>query len=118
MILSKEQRRIIMDANPPEIERVHSQHMYIDWSWRGCGFGQLDIVLDKENGKITCSNELMSRKRVRQILHAYADFLADRIILDDDKDGGPPVDYLLELDQQRIDNLNWLSDCKIEKDHG
>lgn len=69
---------------PIEISSVHGANAYFDWSWAGRGFGQLSFSLNRETGKLTCMNECMSRKSVRELLHAFADHIADNCILEDE----------------------------------
>lgn len=69
---------------PIEITGIHSASAYFDWSWAGRGFGQLSFSFDRETGKITCNNECMSRESVRELLHAFADHLADTMELEDE----------------------------------
>ena len=65
----------------PTIEFLFGFNMYCDWHWPGCGFGQLDFKFDPETNQIHCGNECMSRDAVRKMLHSFADFVADRAIL-------------------------------------
>lgn len=81
-----EDRKKLMEENNPEISSIHWANVYFDWSWIGCGFGQLSFSLNKETGKLVCSNEFMSRESVRKILHALADHVADNCELLDDRD--------------------------------
>jgi hypothetical protein len=83
-MLSPEEREIIMAENPPVIDGIHYGGCYFDWGWKGCGFGQLDFRVDRETGEIRVANECMSRERVRSILIALANHIADNAILDDD----------------------------------
>lgn len=70
---------------PIEISSVHHANVYFDWCWNGFGFGQLSFSVDKVTGEIACMNECMSRDRVRELLHAFADHIADKAVL---LDGG------------------------------
>lgn len=79
-----EERRKLMAENPPEIDGIHWGNAYFDWGWKGCGFGQLDFRFDRETGKIHIANECMDRERVRAILVAFANHIADHGILDDE----------------------------------
>lgn len=78
-----------MKQNPPTVNWIHNSAAYFDWSWQGCGFGQLSFSFDREKNEITCMNECMGRERVREILHAYADFIADHAILEDQSEDEP-----------------------------
>lgn len=80
--MTAEERRAAMEANPPVIEAIHHANVYFDWSWNGCGFGQLSFLFDRNTGKIECMNECMSRERVRALLHALVDHVADNMELD------------------------------------
>jgi hypothetical protein len=82
--MTPEERSQIMADHPPEIGSIHWGSCYFDWSWKGCGFGQLDFRVDRETGTIAIANECMSRDRVRTILRALADHIADNAILDDE----------------------------------
>lgn len=68
---------------PIVVHGVHHAQAYFDWGWQGCGFGQLSFSMDK-GGKITCMNECMGREAVRKLLHAFADYVADNAVLDDE----------------------------------
>ena len=74
-------RNLLANSSLPTFTMAHSFYMYGDWFWPGCGFGQIDFIFDEEKNTLTCSNECMSRNSVRKILHAFADFIADRAIL-------------------------------------
>ena len=66
-----------------EIAKVfHGAHFR--WSQPGCGFGELYISVD-DCGRIHVDNECMSREWVRAALHAFADYIADTAILEDEK---------------------------------
>lgn len=93
--MTPEERAEHMRQNPPVVDGLHQARMYFDWRWSGCGFGQLDVFQSKD-GVLTIDNECMSRDRVRAILHALADFIADRAILRDSPEDVPPVDYAAE----------------------
>ena len=99
--LTLEQRLQLMDANAPEVDFVHSCKTYFDWSWTGCGFGQLSINYDEQTGEFTAMNECMGRESVRKFLHALADYVADRVVLIDEvqTDAGPLIDSRAELDE-------------------
>ncbi len=88
--MTPEERRAVRDANPPEVTSVMETSMYFNWGWKGCGFGQLQLILSDDRTKIECHNEHMSRDSVRKILHAYADFLATHVILVDNPEDVPP----------------------------
>ena len=75
--MSPEERAEIMAKNPPEVTGLHWAKAYFDWSWMGCGFGQLSFDFDQETGAITCMDEHMGQERVRALLHALADHIAD-----------------------------------------
>lgn len=87
--MTAEERAAIMAANPPTIEGVHGAHAYFDWGWKGCGFGQLSFSVNAKTGEINCSNECMGREKVRAILHALADHIADKCVLDCDPETHP-----------------------------
>lgn len=69
---------------PIEISSIHNANVYFDWSWAGRGFGQLSFSMNKETGEIRCMNEYMSRESVRELLHAFADHIADNCMLEDE----------------------------------
>ena len=80
--MTPEERVQTMKDNPPVIEDLFSANAYFGWSWKGCGFGQLSFSRDKD-GKLTCMNECLSREYVRDILHAFADHIANEVELID-----------------------------------
>ena len=67
----------------PTIDEVFSAGAYFSWDWPKCGFGQLSFSKElTENGvELTCMNECMNREAVRKLLHAFADFVADNVVL-------------------------------------
>lgn len=83
-MMSMEERLKVMSENPPKIDSVHHGYAYFDWAWKGCGFGQLDFRVNRKEGTIHIANECMSRERVREILVAFANHIADVGILDDE----------------------------------
>jgi len=66
-----------------EISKV-MRGMHFRWSQPGCGFGELYVSVD-DCGIIRVDNECMSREWVRAALHAFADYVADTAILEDDQ---------------------------------
>jgi hypothetical protein len=80
--LTPEERKEIMAKNPPLIAGIHSANAYFDWQWQGCGFGQLAFSYDRETDEITCSDERMGKERVRTLLYALADHIADNATFD------------------------------------
>ena len=112
-MLSFEERQKIKDENPPKVSWLHNANAYFDWGWEGCGFGQLSFSIDHDTGQITCMNECMSRDSVRKILHAYAEFLADRVVLLDNDDDVPPIDAVAERVQQIKENEEWWAEQQI-----
>jgi hypothetical protein len=85
-MLTREERRAIMDANPPEIDDIFQANAYFGWGWKGCGFGQLSFGIDPETKEITCMNECMSREMVRAILISFANHIADKCVMDCDRE--------------------------------
>lgn len=75
--MTPEERAEIMAKNPPEITSIHYASAYMDWSWMGCGFGQLSFSVNRETGEITFMDECMGKDRVRTILHQLVDHLVD-----------------------------------------
>lgn len=71
-----------------EIDKPFSSNAYFGWGWKGFGFGQLSFSLNPKDNKIYIMNECMGRERVRELLHAYADYIADNGILTDDPING------------------------------
>lgn len=78
--MTPEQRLAIMKANPPHVEMLRCS-LYLNWSWKACGFGQFSLSISPETGEICCDSEGMGRESVRMILHAMADHLADTVKL-------------------------------------
>lgn len=99
--MTPDERKAMMEANPPEVSCVHSARTYFDWGWKGCGFGQLEVFLSKD-GTLIVENECMGRERVRKILHAWADYIADRAVLRDNPEDVPPIDIEAEREADRI----------------
>jgi hypothetical protein len=108
-IAAREKER---EENPPKISGIHWSSLYIDWSWKGCGFGQLQVEVDPDTKDLICNNEYMSRDSIRKLLHAYADFIADRCIMDDTPEDVPPVDYKAE----RIENARLDAEYRAQRE--
>ena len=117
-MLSREERQKIMDENPPEISFIHWTNLYFDWDWQGCGFGQLSISFDDKDCKLTAMNECMGRESIRKFLHAYADYIADRVILLDFPDDVPPIDMKAEYEQAAERQKEFLAKRKIIRRDG
>lgn len=79
-----------MNTNLPKVVETHAAKTFFDWHWAGCGFGQMEVFLSKD-GSLVIDNECLSRERVRKILHAWADYVADRAILRDNPEDVPPI---------------------------
>lgn len=77
--MTREQREKTMKENPPVVTAAHGASAYFDWEWHGCGFGQLSFDFDRGTGLWECSNEGMDPDRVRKLLHAFADYVADNL---------------------------------------
>lgn len=97
--LTREERDLICELNPPEVTFLHSAEFRFDWSWIACGFGQIAVDYDRDNKRIDIHNECMSRDSIRKMLHSLADFIADRAILSDNPEDVPPVDFAAEVDK-------------------
>lgn len=81
------------DPQRPDIaiHDLFSANAYFGWGMKGVGFGQLSFSLDRETGRLSCMNECMSRERVRALLHAFADHVADNVILEETWDDVSPA---------------------------
>ncbi len=62
-----------------EITCIHNLDLSFTWDWEGCGFGGY-WTFKHPDGRIELENECMSRERVRKVLHALADHIADSYI--------------------------------------
>jgi hypothetical protein len=65
-----------MVSPPPKIRALHTASGYFNWSWPSVGVGELSYRT-KSDGDIEFSAENMNAYRVRQLLHAFADVVAD-----------------------------------------
>lgn len=74
----------IKEITTPEIGSVFSGQAYFDWGWKNMGFGQLSFHVNQDTGKVYIGNECMNRETVRSILHAFADYVADNGIMEDE----------------------------------
>ena len=74
--------------NPPICTAVHFADAYFDWSWKGCGYGQLSFSI--KDGVWSCETECMGPEATRKLLHAFADHVADQLepILDAERRQG------------------------------
>ena len=77
--MTAEERKQVMEENPPVVTAAHNAAAYFDWEWHGCGFGQLSFDFDRKTQLWGCSNEGMDPDRVRTLLHAFADYVADNL---------------------------------------
>ena len=115
--MTQEERKAIMEANPPEICSVHNANVYFDWDWKGCGFGQFSFSYDQETGEFTAMNEFMSRDSARKFLHALADYIADRVVLLDARDDEPPppIDSKAEFAQRKKEFEEWQNERRNKR---
>jgi hypothetical protein len=72
------------DTKRGEITLIWSD-VYFNWSLPDFGFGQMSFSSDRDTGTIECINEFISRERVREILHMFADHIADHCTLEQDE---------------------------------
>lgn len=86
-----------------EIEDIDMK-AFFNWGATGCGFGQLRV--SASNGQIYCENEYMSRTKVRQLLHALADELADKAVLADEPLSDKPFTPLPPLVRGKLSIIN------------
>jgi hypothetical protein len=98
--LTKEERKFVMDTNPPTISGLYEGNAYFGWNWTGCGFGQMTLRLDKGAMKIIVDSENMGRESVRKLLHSLADYIADRAIIVDYPNDIPPINLAEEVKLQ------------------
>lgn len=77
--MTQDDREQVMKENPPECTAVHSGGAYFDWSWKGCGFGQMSFDYDSEKKEWTGDTECMGPESTRKLLHAFADHVADNL---------------------------------------
>lgn len=106
-MLTKEERKEMMEANPPVVYCLHTADVYFDWGWKGCGFGQFSFEYNRETGEITAMNECMGRESIRKFLHALADYIADRVVLLDNPEDIPPKDSKAEFQQAKAEQEEW-----------
>jgi hypothetical protein len=85
-MMTPDERRAMMAANPPEIGTIFQGQAYFNWAWKGCGFGQLSFDVNRDTHEITCMNECMSRESVRSILISLANHIADKCVMDCDRE--------------------------------
>jgi hypothetical protein len=114
-MISREERQKMMEENPPVVTGAHYANAYFDWEWMGCGFGQLSFNLDREKMELTAMNECMGRNSVRKFLHAFADYIADRVVLLDNPDDIPPVDFKAEQEEIRKQHLAWVEQRRAKR---
>jgi hypothetical protein len=101
-----------MNTHKISVDSNFDHNSYFGWSWDGRGFGQLRVNQDPTNGLLFVENECMSRDSVRHLLHAYADYIADRAILVDNPEDAPLVDLAAEIQQQK-DRLHTRLNTKL-----
>ena len=78
--MTPDERKAIMDANPPSIQLHSKMSGSFNWCWDGCGFGQLYFY--KTGNKVNISNEGMSKENVRKLMHAFVDKIVDEAEMD------------------------------------
>lgn len=66
----------IAGMNAPRITGLHHASGYFHWSWPSVGVGELSYRT-KSDGEIEFSAENMGANKIRNLLHAFADVLAD-----------------------------------------
>ncbi len=77
--MTYEERRKIKEMTDPVVDEVNYTNAYFNWSWPGCGFGQLSFGYDQTTKTWTCDNEGMGSNDVRRLLHAFAEHVADQL---------------------------------------
>lgn len=93
------------------IHSLMTTDIYLGWDWPMVGFGQLSIHLRKQDDgthRLEAMNECMGRDAVRKMLHAWADFVADRVYLDNGKEPPkqmPPPEDDSWMEEFGIDDL-------------
>jgi len=114
--LTKEERKFVMDSNPPTIGALYEGNAYFGWNWTGCGFGQMTMRLDKEASKIIVDSENMGRESVRKLLHSMADYIADRAVIVDYPNDIPPISLANEVKlQEKLFQEKVISGLKIPR---
>lgn len=113
--LTRAERQNIQALNPPEIVNMIVAGFYFDWAQAAVGFGQLHVGFDPDTGAISCANERMPREQVRTILHAMADFIADRCTLSDNPNDLPPIDPIAERLAILEEERQWNESMTIKK---
>jgi hypothetical protein len=69
------------EDGPPTIGKIFTTSLYFNWSWPGTGWGETSVNI--VDGKLSCMNECMSRESIRTLLVAYANKVADEMILEE-----------------------------------
>ena len=100
----------------PTVTGIAGSSVYFDWSWPHIGFGQLSFSLNEEGNQIVCYDECMGREAVRKLLHAYADFIADRVQLIESPKDLPPVDYAAEVEENERRFLEQINENETDRD--
>lgn len=74
-----EERRKLREANPPVCDNAYAANAYFDWYWDGCGCGQLRFGYNPDTNEWWADTEMMGPESTRKLLHAFADFVADKL---------------------------------------
>lgn len=77
--MTNDERAKLRQENPPTVSFLERFEVFMGWSWKGCGFGELYIKFDEVTGKYIGDQECMSKESVRKFLHALADHVADNL---------------------------------------
>lgn len=59
-----------------EIHDIHWANLYLNWGWRGFGFGELSFKKNQD-GTWSFDDECMDKERCRKILYAFVDKMLD-----------------------------------------
>ena len=84
------------NISPVRISGLFNLQTYFSWKKETVGTGDMFISFNKDVPRISIVNEHVDRETIREILHEFADYLADRAILSDNLHDVPPVDLKME----------------------
>lgn len=59
-----------------------TSNVYFNWSLPKIGFGQLSVDWNRETGQYVIGNEMLRRDKVRELLIAWANKVADEGAMD------------------------------------
>lgn len=84
--------------------------LYFGWMKEHFGFGQFSLTFSPELGKFYCDDERIGRERIRKLLYAFADCVADNCVTESDDDKAAMNEYYELSERKRQEKIKQILD--------